>query len=113
MSVKKTILLLPRHPTSWRKLFDIALLMNESSGLRPVVVLASMATAAYADECRQYGIEHIALYPQIERRVQEQSPFLISMLAKLDRWLAGHDRLANGLLISLFRILEMRRPQGL
>lgn len=109
LNPKKAILLLPRHPTSWRKLFEIAVLMRESPDLRPIFVLANAEMVGHANECRLHGIDHIEVYSRIEQDVQNRSPILAPLMKQLSRWFSRHDRLANCFFVSLFRMTEMIR----
>ena len=55
----RTVLFLPRHPTSWQKMSLIAEVVSKSGRYRPLFLLACEPVIGYSDECKRLGFDYL------------------------------------------------------
>ena len=106
---RPSVALLPRHATSWVKLFDLACALRDSGKFRPVMILPTPVMSAYAAACAKADIEMVDLSLAREADLAINGGMLRKLLALLGNFFVRHDRIANCLPVSLLRFVDMRR----
>lgn len=61
LSDRISVVLFPRHATSWVKLFDLACTLRDGGKIRPVMILPTPEMSAYTTTCAKADIEVVDL----------------------------------------------------
>lgn len=114
----RTVLLVPRHGTSWNSFLVQYRALEKGGRWRPVMLLGNEAAIQYRAVCESAGIAAIVLEPGIERQDRGHFPRLqrawrsavgaVPWLGVLGR-MAAHDRIAHSLPVGLARLRVTRR----
>ena len=114
----RTVLLVPRHGTSWNSFLVQYRVLEKERRWRPVMLLGNEGATQYRAMCESMGIAAIVLEPGIESQDRGHFPRLdrawrsaVAALPWLERLgrLAARDRIAHSLPVGLARLWLTRR----
>ena len=71
MNVKRTVLFLPRHMTSWHELIQIARALKHSQKLKPVILLCTPQMVSMKVACEDEGLCSIDISSDLEQAEQK------------------------------------------
>ncbi|MCW0234928.1 MAG: hypothetical protein OJJ21_15110 [Ferrovibrio sp.] len=112
MLSKKTIVILPRHSTSWAEMLPIAQRIRDTDQLHSLIVLANDYTAARKHILETEQLPFVDLYSEIATRMSATAGVAAWLLAHIKDRVENSPRFANWLPVAMLRMIELRRQLG-